>query len=190
MGKNKPKVTVLVTTLTGALAGFFILHPYSAIVYGLFDEAPADPLMRLLSTFQPDMILRCIPFATAGGFAGLFFGLWLLAVGRKIELDQKTCAVDAMKGLVVTMSHYLLNASTAIGLQASRLEKNLDDDGLRKRAVMIRKEAAGIEAVMNALRRLESVDTESYTKDGELMMIDIKKKLEEELGRHAEITEE
>jgi len=189
MDTHKETLTVLVTTVVGALAGFFILHPYSAIVYGLYEDVPAEPLARLVSTFQPDMIMRCIPYAVAGGFAGLFFGLWLVAMGRKAEFDRRTCAMDTMKGLIVTMAHYLINSSTVIGLQATRLEKLLDDPEDKKRAAMIKKQAACVEAVVNALRRLESIETERYTKNGESMMIDIQNELEEELKNHADSPE-
>jgi len=186
MGMKNSTLTVLLTTLAGAIAGFFILHPYTAIVFGLYEGAPSEPLARLFYTFQPETVLRSLPYAVAGGCGGLFFGLWLVALGRKADFDRKTCAIDTMKGLMVTMAHYLVNASTVIGMEAGRLEKRLDDPDLARRARIISEEAENIVAVVNALRKLESIETERYTEHGESMMIDIKKKLEDELKRLAE----
>lgn len=186
---------VPLSALIGAALGYFILHPYTMFIYGLY-ERPHEELAEgfiphvwfhvreALATFEPGMLHMGIPYAFLGGFAGLFFGLWLNARKQKVQSELRACAVDTLKTLMVTLSHYLLNAVTIIGGFAWRIQKNSPDDETLKHVMVIRKEAEQIEAVVKSLQSLHEVVTEHYSRDSEAMVIDLteelKKKMEEQ----------
>jgi len=195
---------VLVTTVVGAAVGYFVFHPYTMLVYGAYttphEHMPGPwvdhALMHLsdaLSTFQPGMLHMGIPYAVMGGITGALYGLWLNGRIRWEEEKLRTCAVDTIKQLMVTMSHYLLNAVTIIGGNAARIERKVDDREVVRQAEVIRKEAVAIEAVVKSLQSAQQVVSEEYTKDSETRILDITddiKKRMEQSGEEMHTTED
>jgi signal transduction histidine kinase len=193
------KKVVLFSTLTGAAAGYLLLHPYTMLVYGLYGRhdgmaVPSDAwgiIREAVHSFRPEMLHMGLPFALIGAVAGLFFGFWLVARRRKEEAEIRASAVDTLHELMVTLSHYLLNASTVIGGYAAHVLKTEDDEEKRRHILVIREEAEYIEAVVKSLQSLESVVTENYTRDSETMIIDIQhqldKRIKESVGKRAAV---
>jgi len=188
MERVSSRRVVAYCTVAGATLGFVALHPYTMLVYGYHEghSGAAMPtgdgmFMAALHAFAPDMLHMGLPFALLGAVAGLFFGFWLVARRQQEESEKRACAVDTLKQLMVTLSHYLLNASTVIGGYAVHSLKAEKDDGIKAHLNVIKEEADCIEAVVKSLQSLDFVVTEHYTKDSETMIIDIQKQLDERL---------
>lgn len=189
---------VLISTFAGAALGFLVLHPYTMLVYGAYNQPHAHlpvswyghatmHLSDALATFQPGMLHMGIPYIVMGGVTGAFYGLWLNARIRWEEVQLRACAIDTIKQLMVTLSHYLLNAVTIISGYADRAGRKTADETLKGQLAIIKKEAECIEAVVKSLQSVQAVVSESYTKDSETKIIDIteelKKRIEQEGGQ-------
>ncbi len=195
MDSSVSKGRVLVSTIVGAALGYLFLHPYTVLVYGLYGRGSPDldvldfgSMMReALSAFDMHHLHMGLPFALLGAAAGLFFGAWMDMRRQKERSELRACAVDTMKTLMVTLSHYLLNAAAIIGGFAWRIQKEDADEETVKHAVVIRKEAQQIEAIVKSLESLREIVSESYAKDSEARIIDltaeIKLRMEEQAGR-------
>jgi signal transduction histidine kinase len=187
------KRRVLLFGLAGAAIGYLVLHPYSMLVYLLRREHEAMERGIDLSTavhdalfaFSRGMLHMGIPYALLGAAAGVFFGFWMEAERRRDEMEKRAAVVDTLRQLMVTLSHYLLNASTVIGGFARHIQRTEQDPGNIKHLDAIKEEAASIEAVVRSLESLETVETESYGKDNEVLMIDIKRQIEERLKENS-----
>jgi len=183
MARLFPRRTVLIYTLAGAAIGFALLHPYTMLVYGIHGKYEATALLsHIADSFTPSMLHMGLPFALIGGIAGLFFGYWLVSEKKREQVEMRACAVNTLKQLMVTLSHYLLNASAVMGGYAAHVLKTEKDADLRKHIEAIREEAEYVEAVVKSLQSLEAIVTERYSKDSETMMLDIKSDLEKRLA--------
>ncbi len=180
--------------LAGAALGYLVLHPYAMLVYGIYGhEHPRTTgtygLAQVFDTFKPGMLHMGVPYALLGAAAGLFFGLWLDAERRREESEKRATAVDTLRQLMVTLSHYLLNATTVIGGYSSRILRKETDEGVRRTVEIIKHEAECVEAVVNSLKSVQEVVAEEYTKDSENMIIDIKEQIEKHLQEHLRYAE-
>jgi signal transduction histidine kinase len=184
---------VLMSGLAGAAIGYLILHPYSMLVYLLHREHEAMERGIDLSTaihdaafaFSRGMLHMGIPYALLGAVAGVFFGFWMEAERRRDEMEKRAAAVDTLRQLMVTLSHYLLNATTVIGGYTSLVLRKEDNPELANHLEVIKKESENIEAVVRSLQSLETVETESYGGGSEVLMIDIKRQIEERLKENS-----
>ncbi|MBI5696499.1 MAG: hypothetical protein HZC51_12345 [Nitrospirae bacterium] len=186
MASHAKRRRILLSASAGAALGFFALHPYTMLVYGLYmRHKPGSGMPQaadmMHGVFHLDAMPMGLPFAALGAAAGLFFGFWLEAVRQREEMEKRACAVDTLRQLMVTLSHYLLNASTVIGGYASHVMKKEDNEEIRKHLAVIKDEAVCIEDVVKSLQSLETVAAEHYTGSGESMMIDIQKQLEQRI---------
>ncbi len=129
-----------------------------------------------------------VPFGILGAAAGLFFGYWREAERVKDELEKRECAIDAVKQLTITLSHYLLNASTVIGGYASHISRDERDPGHKEHLESIKEESEKIEAVVKSLQSLKAILAKNSGPDYETMMIDIKKQVEDYLKNCPEKT--
>jgi len=182
------RLGVVRAAILGAALGFFALHPYTMFVYGVF-EAPHEEtttgfshvlwhVRQVIYTFEPGMLHMGIPYAVVGAVAGLFFGLWMEAERQRVEVEKRITAADTLKELMVTLSHYLLNACMVIGGYAERSIRKSDDDDMKRRLGVIKDEARQIEDVVKSLQSVDAVVSESYSNAGETKMIDIRRQLE------------
>jgi len=190
---NSSRRRVFLTSLAGAALGYFFLHPYTMMVYGIYGKRQAEHIPGLwggleefLDTFRAENIQMGLPFAILGAAAGLFFGFWLEARRQKEEAEMRVCAVDTMRELMVTLSHYLLNSATVVDGFSDHLLKSEKDEGVRRHLEAIKQEARSIEDVVKSLQSLQDVQTERYTKGSETLIIDINKQLEERLKESVE----
>ncbi len=187
---------LLLFSLLGAAAGLLVLHPYTTLVYDLYDRpgdilraGPGTVFRELASSFRPGLLPRGMPFAFFGGAGGLFFGFWLEARRRRLEMEKRMLAMETVRQLMMTVSHHLLNAVQVVGGFAARDARNERDEAIRKHLDAIRNEAARIEAVVKALQSLESVRIDRFLENGRASMVDIEKELSERMeesgrGRH------
>ena len=181
--------TLVLSVLGGAAGGYFLLHPYAMIVYRYY-ETPSPQrsiaagwmTMETLSGIcHPDMLPMGIPFALLGGVAGAFFGLWLIGKNRKVEAEKKLALVEAVRQLMVTLAHHLLNSATGIGGLADLFLRKEQDERKKNQLVIMKKEAVRIEAVVKSLQSLKTVTSERYIGNSETLMIDIRKELQERI---------
>ena len=177
-------------SVAGAIAGYIILHPYSMLVYFLTgaNQLPNSlPGWNEFSThtfmpFRPVMLPMAIAFASLGGVIGF---LVALLVERKKKLDaamreseKNRAALDAVKSLMVTLSHYLLNANMIIGGKVRHCRKGISDGDLLAALAVIEEQGRKIDAVIGALGKIVEIKKADYTTDGQISMLDISREVE------------
>ena len=198
--RTKEVLRVTAAGVAGAVIGYFILHPYSAVFYSLYplphSRTPGSSLsfqealgqFRLfLDTFN--MWYVGIPYALIGALAGISIGIASEARRRHEEAEKREAARkaahEALQELMVTLSHYLLNASTVIGGYSRLLIRKTKGTELEKPLQAIMEESAYVEAVVDSLQSLEAVKEEEYIPGGHSRMIDIKAELERRIAQSA-----
>lgn len=185
----------LTLLFAGAVAGYLVFHPYLMIAYTLGHmEGGAGSLFHgqwkslfdvSLSAFGPFMLPMGISFALFGALAGFLVGVIVDKRRRlyalEIENEKKKAALETFHQLLVTVSHYLLNANTIIGgmvRHCRRIESNCD---VLSSLETIEQQARKIDAVVAALRRVKELRAAQYTSAERTLMIDIAQELEAEL---------
>ena len=197
MSTSSFKLETLKPAVIGALVGYFFLHLYAMLAYSFYQahmtgmeraEKVAgiwDYITAALSTaLNPAMLHMGIPFGILGAVAGLFFGFWREAERRRDEIEKRAFATETLKQLMITLSHYLLNASTVIGGFARHISRDESDPEHKEHLEAIEEESEKIEAVVGSLQSLKSIMTENYGTDSDTLMIDIKRQIEEQLKIH------
>lgn len=194
--KSKDYRTPLIFSLFGALVGYLFLHPYTMIVYALahihqsgkfFPEWHWGEVFNLsLGAFSPVMLPMTVAFLFMGGLAGYLIGV---LAGRKKRLEaaereneNKKVALQTLNELMVTLSHYLLNANMIIGGMVHHCQKKKLDNDILASLNTIGEQAARIDAVIGALKKVTEVKTASYTSDGQASLLDISQELEQLLN--------
>jgi len=182
--------------ISGAVAGYFVFHPYTMIAHILADVGHNE--LHLKDFFEAfsksltvEMTFMASAFAVFGAGVGLLTGALSERKRRLFEAEMETekrkTAVETLRRLMITLSHHLLNANTVIGGTAHRYRKHTTDAGLIESLDLIREEAAKIDAVIGALKRITEIKTADYTSDGKDMLIDISREIEENLAGHVPI---
>lgn len=170
----------------GALTGFFVFHPYVMAVYWFTQRhGSAMPFsqdfLSVFSSADPAMALMSVAFVVFGSFVGFFAGLTLDKQRKlyvsELENVRKKVALETLHALMVTLSHYLLNANMVIGGMAKRCPKYETREEMLSALSLIEASSAKIEAVVMALRRLTEVKTTRYTSEGQSMLVDISREI-------------
>jgi signal transduction histidine kinase len=178
-GRPHPGPAALV--LAGAAAGYVLLHLYGMVVHGLFHfpmpALPAgDPWAWLLALFSPAMLAMGAAYASFGALIG-----WLaaLALRRHAKLEQlraeeeaRAAALEASRTLLVTLSHYVLNANTVIGGYAHRLSHGLEGKPAEDLQHIL-EESHRIDALFQALRSLATLPTIEYAAGSGAKILDV-----------------
>ena len=99
----------------------------------------------------------------------------------ELENENKRVAVETLHQLMVTLSHYLLNADTIIGGMVRRCERLDSQEAVHSSLQVIEEQARKIEIVITALNRLSRVKTAPYTAESDTLMIDVAKEIDEAL---------
>jgi hypothetical protein len=96
------------------------------------------------------------------------------------ENRNREAALDAVHGMMVTLSHYLLNSNMIIGGKVRRCRKDpvVSPDVLNCLAI-IEEEGRKIDAVVKALRDVVEIRKADYLTSGLVTMIDISRDLED-----------
>jgi signal transduction histidine kinase len=178
----------IASSLIFAAIGYVAAHPVTIFVYTLTHEYERETLQAqrelVQLAYQPMMLLLSVAFLLAGGFAGLLLGITTDRRRRLRELERRRkVALETLHELMVTLSHYLLNANAVIGGMAKRSKRiELSKEVIESLSV-IEAQARKIDAVIRALRKITELKTCTYTAQGETLMMDIVKDIEEELGK-------
>lgn len=97
----------------------------------------------------------------------------------ELENERKTIALTTLRQLMVTLSHYLLNANTVIGGMARRSQRAGSEADRMAALDMIRKQAAKTEGIIEALKKVSEIRTTEYTRESQILMMDLTKEIEE-----------
>ena len=185
----------IIFSVVGAIFGYLVFHPYTMLVYSLTHVDEGGKLLLhwkylytiALTTFKPMMLPMAISFAFFGGFIGLLIGI---LADRKEKLyvaeyenEKKKIALETLKKLMVTLSHYLLNANTIVGGMARRCRRIESKEDILASLGVIEEQAKRVDVVISALRKVTEIKTAHYTTEGQALMIDITQEIEEQLNQ-------
>ncbi len=183
--------------VVGAGVGHLVVHPYAMVAYSLMDMNREGHftirmdhvLSAARSIFDPVMLPMTISFSLLCGVVALLMGV-IRDKKRKlheaaIENERKKASVDTLHRLVVTLSHYLLNANTVIGGTVRHCRKHESDEEVAVSLRVIEDQAHKIDAVIAALRKITDIKTTDYTSGGHDLMLDIAKEMEEILEQQS-----
>jgi hypothetical protein len=157
-------------TIAGIFLGYLVIHPFSGIVYMLVHLHQSKDFhlhwQNLIGTgaleaFKPVMLPMAVAFATLGGVIGLLAGI--IAARRKklgeaeLAREKKKIALATMKKLVVTLSHYLLNANMIIGGKVRHCRKGTSSKDILAALEVIEDQGRKIDAVIKSLREVSEI---------------------------------
>ncbi len=175
--------------LLGMAVGFVVFHPYTMVVYSLLHSHDTgfhlhwdDLKSQAFLAFEPNMLPMAIAFVVFGGAVGLLVGIAIEKTKRLVraeaEREKSKIALETLEQLMVTLSHYLLNANMVIGSKARRCQKKASQKDILSDLSIIEEEAHKIDAVMKSLREVTEVKTTLYSTGGTTRMIDIAREIE------------
>ena len=192
MGKFRSQI---VFTSIGIVSGYLMFHPYTMLVDFLMNNhldrtgslyMNGGSIFALIrASFEPVMFPMAVSFASFGGITGLLIGI--IADRKKrlyaaeLENEKKKTALETLHRLMVTLSHYLLNANTVIGGMVRRGRRN--EANVQASLDIIEEEAKKIDVVIRSLKEITEIRTADYTTSGKNLMIDIAKNIEEHLKK-------
>lgn len=179
--------------IAGAAAGYFVFHPYTMIAHIVADRGHNElHLKDFLEAFSKSLTVEMTFMALAFAVFGAGVGLLASALSERkrrlfeaeMENEKRKTAIATLQRLMITLSHHLLNANVVIGGTAHRCRRHTTDAGLIESLELIGKEAAKIDAVIGALKKITEIKTADYTSEGKGLLIDISKEIEENLAAH------
>lgn len=100
----------------------------------------------------------------------------------ELENERKTIALTTLRQLMVTLSHYLLNANTVIGGMARRSIRARSEDDRKAALNTIWEQTAKTEGIIEALKKVSEIRTTEYTPESQTLMVDLTKEIEETLS--------
>ncbi len=172
----------------GLVLGFIVLHPFAMILHWVIEPGASDQsnYLEAYHFFEPGMILMGLAFGLLGGLTGFLLTI-TIERGRRLlisehEKEKREIALRTVHNLVVTLSHYLLNANMIIGGKVRHCRKIALNNDLLESLAVIEEQGLKIDAVLNSLRGLVEINTCGYTSDGLVSMIDISRELDERLS--------
>lgn len=134
------------------------------------------------------MFSMSIAFAFLGSLNGLFIAIIVDKKKRlyaaEAENEKKKVALETLQRLMITLSHYLLNANTVIAGMALRCLKYNSAEDMKDSIDIIEEQAKKIEAIIMTLKKITEIKIADYTSHGKGLMIDITKEIEEQLGKN------
>jgi len=183
---------------SGAITGYFVLHPYTMLVSSIM-HVPQDGGIHwnwknlfgiALTTFKPTMSPMAVAFILFSGIIGFMIGI-IVDRGKKLyeakhKNEKKKVALETLNRLMVTLSHYLLNANMIIGGKVRHIRKVESNEDTLDSLEVIEEQAKKIDAVIRSLKKITEIKTADYTNKGHGLMIDITKEMEEELNKTRE----
>lgn len=101
----------------------------------------------------------------------------------ELENENKKVALETLRQLMVTLSHYLLNANAIVGGMVRRCRKAQSLTEIDRPLQVIEAQAKKIEIVIGALKRVTDIKTTSYTSETNTLMIDVAKEIDEALTK-------
>ncbi len=188
------KNPVIWSAICGLVAGLFLLIPYTILAYLLFTFIETGEMsLRGAIAIEGPRALRfffvsiSLSFIIFGGIIGYVFGKWYerkqLHINEQIEREKKEAAIETLRELNVTLSHYIINSSSIIKGFSKRGIRAAQDDKIKEYFSIILEEVDRTIAVIKGLSDLKEIETVKYIESGMTMMIDLKKQIEEQLEK-------
>ncbi len=179
----------LTYSIIGAFIGYIIFHPYAmAIDFFLGYKMDIYSIHTFFVTLTPQMFPMSVAFAFLGSLNGLFVAIIVDKKKRlyaaEAENEKKKVALETLQRLMITLSHYLLNANTITAGMARRCLKYNSAEDMKDSIDIIEEQAKKIEAVIMALKKITDIKIADYTSHGKGLMIDITQEIEEQLGKN------
>lgn len=179
----------------GAAIGYLVFHPYTMLVYFLTGFSPSGMHLKdIFFSFDRTMLPMGIAFAALGGFIGLLIAVIIekqkQLYAMTLENEKKKAALETLKELMITLSHYLLNANMVIGGMVRRCKQMKSTEDILCSLEVIAEQARKIDAVMSTLKKITEIKTSKYAEEGQVLMIDISKEIEKLLSKDREGAEE
>jgi len=189
MGSMSRRWLYPVWFILGAGVGHLLVHPYAMMAYSLLDMRREGHLhmdhvlSAARSIFDPDMLPMTISFSLLCGVVALLMGV-VRDKQRKlheaaIENERKKASVDTLQRLMITLSHYFLNANTVIGGAVRHCRRHASPEEIASSLKVIEDQTHKIDAVVAALRKITDIKTTDYTSGGHDLMLDIAREIEE-----------
>jgi len=193
MGKTPGKSKLVWFILAGIGVGILLVHPVARLFYTMGQRPPATPLsiplvlQALKRAFGPDLLPLGLAFGGLGGAVGWLLGAWFIQK-QQLAAEQLAClrgltALETLKELMVTLSHYIRNANMVVGGFSAHLLKCIDDQQCQEQLHLIQQAAQEIDAVIASLQNLTEINTVEYTASSHELMIDLKKDIEARLAK-------
>ncbi|WP_027191444.1 hypothetical protein [Fundidesulfovibrio putealis] len=181
----------LLGALAGSLTGYALLHPYvmfllslGAIPGHLSPLAPGNWSLQAILALEYAMIPMAAPLALFGAAFGFLAGSYLNRANRIQQLlltqEKDSAALDTVKVLTATLSHYLLNANMIIGGQVRHCRRYTPPSEIMESLRIIEEQGLIIDAAVGALRELARIVV-SHESSGQVPMIDLARELENRL---------
>jgi hypothetical protein len=178
--------------LVGAFIGSTIFHVYTMgidfFLVHKMDIYSWKNIIHVFSvTFSPEMFSMSVAFAFLGSLNGLFIAIIIDKKKRlyaaEAENEKKKVALETLQRLMITLSHYLLNANTVIAGMARHCLKCNSAEDMKDSIDIIEEQAKKIEAVIMAFKKITDIKIADYTSHGKGLMIDITQEIDEQLGK-------
>ncbi len=187
--KRAFSMTVCATAF-GVLLGFFVLHPFSMVMYhtmmmrGHHTEI-ADALAMSLDAFSGHMWLMGLFYAGFGGMFGYLVGT-LMQRGRDLlsaELERKhhEAAKQLIEEITLTVTHYVRNANSAVGGYTRLAMKSCTDETVSKRLGVVIESSNQIDAVMSAMQTIDEKVEREEIGTTHLRMMNIREQINQYL---------
>jgi hypothetical protein len=182
-------------TLLGFVIGYAILHPYAMLVYifttggqaSSFFQAWSGWSVHASAAFRAVMLPMAVAFALFGAIIGFMLALLIDRKRRlcaaELESEKSRSALEAVKNLMVTLSHYLLNANMIIGGKVRHCRKATTNQDILAALDSMEEQGHKIDAVIGTLRHILEMKTVDYTSDGRVTMLDIAGEVDRELRK-------
>ena len=185
----------LFCTVLGFVIGYTVLHPYAMLVYFLTTEGQVSSFfqdwsawsLHASAAFGAVMLPMAVAFAVFGAIIGFMLALLIDRTRRlcaaELESEKSKSALQAIKNLMVTLSHYLLNANMIIGGKVRHCRKGTTNQDILAALDSVEEQGHKIDAVIGTLRHIVEMKTVEYTSDGRITMLDIAGEVDRELQK-------
>lgn len=176
-----------VGTFLGCLAGFALLHPYImflASIGAIPGHFSIDWGLDTMLALDVSMLPMAAPLSLLGGACGFLAGMFLNHAQKIQQLlltqERDAAALETVKALTATLSHYLLNANMIIGGQIRHCRRLLPALEVMESLNVIEEQGKVIDAAVGSLRDVAKI---VVLKDfpGQIPMIDLAGELEKRL---------
>lgn len=186
---------LILFTLAGMVAGYFLMHPFAMLAYILGPHHPHESwdislwTRQVHGAFSPEMLVMGLAFSLMGGVAGFGLGAWYLQkehlAQEQMETQRRQAALNTLRELMVTLAHHIRNANMVIGGFSQHLQKHISDPELRRQLELIHRASHEINEVILSLENVSQIDHAQYIDGWRTQMIDLKTALEARLDAEA-----
>ncbi|WP_043640410.1 hypothetical protein [Desulfovibrio sp. TomC] len=187
--------------ILGGIAGFLLLHPYVMLLASMgaipgysSPDLAGDWSLQSVLALEYAMLPMAVPLVLFGTAFGLMTGLYLNHARRLqqlvLEQEKGATALEAVKALTATLSHYLLNANMIIGGQVRHCRRFTPSQEILDSLQVVEEQGRIIDAAIGALRELARIvilrGSSGQDTSSQISMIDLAGELEERLRKLAE----